>query len=437
MPIAARILIGTVGVAIAAAAVAHFVRVPQTVVDSNSARVIHVSVGSSAWIAGVRVGQPVTLVWADQDDGGAGFDIDTGGVIVGVSTSPPSPTGESLPLGGLLLLVAAAVRRAGIPGPALLVTLGAAVLVAPIQPAVGMPLALPFVALPSLVAIAATVHFSNIARFASRTAVVPVVLLVTFLLPLLSESPWPWDVMWLIPAIVAVAITLAGSFVGLRSIWAKTKGLAVGARLSRALHEIVPIAGISRINASNEERARLATELHNSVLPELGQAILEIDAGDPYGRKRLDEISHELRTFLQDRQLAVLQRAGLAPALRTYVMPFQAQIPLELKVNENAKRPPLAVEVAAYRIAQAAIANAVTHSGGDQITVSLWSTDRSVILDIADDGVGIDDGAEQMATARGHIGLADMRGQARAIGGELHISSAPDAGTTITFEWRA
>ena len=80
-----------------------------------------------------------------------------------------------------------------------------------------------------------------------------------------------------------------------------------------------------------------------------------------------------------------------------------------------------------FRIAQESVANALRHSGATEILIRLVSTASLVVLEISDNGHGL-----QPRTRGGHgIGLQVMRHRANAIGAELTIASAPDAGVLV------
>jgi signal transduction histidine kinase len=83
-------------------------------------------------------------------------------------------------------------------------------------------------------------------------------------------------------------------------------------------------------------------------------------------------------------------------------------------------------ETAVYRVAQEAIGNALRHSGARRVTVSLRQRQRSVVLEVSDDGCGFDAGAPQAG-----LGLSSMRERASSAGGRLTVVSAPATGTRV------
>jgi two-component system, NarL family, sensor histidine kinase DevS len=81
-----------------------------------------------------------------------------------------------------------------------------------------------------------------------------------------------------------------------------------------------------------------------------------------------------------------------------------------------------------FHICQEALANAAKHAGAKNVEVSLWTTDERALMEIHDDGKGFDN--DNMRSSIGH-GLANMQTRARAVGGDIDISSSIGEGTTI------
>jgi signal transduction histidine kinase len=83
-------------------------------------------------------------------------------------------------------------------------------------------------------------------------------------------------------------------------------------------------------------------------------------------------------------------------------------------------------DTAIYRVAQEAIGNALRHSGAGRVTVNLAGRQRTVVLEVSDDGVGFDP-----ASPAAGLGLTSMRERARSVGGKLTITSGTGAGTKV------
>jgi signal transduction histidine kinase len=83
-------------------------------------------------------------------------------------------------------------------------------------------------------------------------------------------------------------------------------------------------------------------------------------------------------------------------------------------------------ETVIYRVAQEAIGNALRHSGGRTVTVTLAGRQGRVVLEVRDDGNGFD-----VSTTQSGLGLASMRERAASAGGRLTVTSAPGTGTVV------
>ena len=104
--------------------------------------------------------------------------------------------------------------------------------------------------------------------------------------------------------------------------------------------------------------------------------------------------------------------------------------------RSDGARPPADVELAFFRVAQEALANAVKH-GSPPIVVRYASTSSGVSLSIDDAGPGIDADAGAEAERSGHFGLLNMQQRAEAIGAILDVRRWPTGGTHVALEWRA
>lgn len=194
--------------------------------------------------------------------------------------------------------------------------------------------------------------------------------------------------------------------------------------------------------AVEDERGRLAREIHDDPLQELAGAIrnLEVIPG-------AEAITHTIRRVVSDlRDLAttlhppVLEDLGLATAIEDLAQQVQAApstavtIAVVMDDLTREEQPPGDVAIAAYRIAQEALVNAVRHSGGSKVSVSGLVSPDTILLEVADDGHGYSTDAVRTARARGHFGLDSMRERASAVGGRLDVASGAQ-GTRVSFQW--
>jgi len=143
-----------------------------------------------------------------------------------------------------------------------------------------------------------------------------------------------------------------------------------------------------------------------------------------------------VRRAVDDLRPPALDELGLVEALREHVAAYRLPVPAGASGGEaddarvtvtGSELPTLraAVEVAAYRIATEAVANAVRHAGASACTVSLGLSGDDLLVEIVDDGRGV------APDAVPGVGSTSMRERAAELGGTLDVTTAPGAGTTV------
>lgn len=200
------------------------------------------------------------------------------------------------------------------------------------------------------------------------------------------------------------------------------------------------------LDASLEERQRIAATLHDGAVQELAAASFAVAGGAETAASRGDAaLAAELRdaagavrtsmgglrSLLVDIYPPALRSAGLPAALRDLVATMAGRGPaVVLDVDDDAAAALLPDEQeAAFRIAQELLRNVVHHARAEHVSVSLKRQGASVQLTVADDGAGFD--PSQTATGD-HFGLRLITDLATAIGADLRVRTAPGHGTT----WR-
>lgn len=207
----------------------------------------------------------------------------------------------------------------------------------------------------------------------------------------------------------------------------------------RTLRELVPGQTAAHDATVEEERTRLAGDLHAVVLPGLRRAINDAEAGgDPEVLARqLRAIDLELERLMAERWPVILEAFGLVAALEDLAERIEADggpsVSLEIGVIA-VDRPPRAVERTAWRVAQVALDNAVRHADGSAITITITAEPRRVRLVLLDDGRGMD-AASGASVRKGGRGLADAARRAAEIGATLRIEPGPSGGTSVDFIW--
>jgi signal transduction histidine kinase len=225
-----------------------------------------------------------------------------------------------------------------------------------------------------------------------------------------------------------------------------TRASALTAELDRSRGQVIA--------ASLAERDRLRRDLHDGMGPALSGLALGLDAAESLldtdlatarqilarTRAEADRAVVEVRRIIDDLRPNILDQSGLAGALQAYAQLVSARgslaVDLDASGLDRAGGPGRAdghcaaismdpgVEVAAYRITQEAITNAVRHSGASHCAVRL-SCDDSVSIEVRDNGNGISAGRAD------GIGLASIRQRAESCGGTMLISSSAD-GTCLS-----
>ncbi len=197
------------------------------------------------------------------------------------------------------------------------------------------------------------------------------------------------------------------------------------------------------------ERHAISRELHDRIgqdLSTLGLILGSLGAklpreSPPAVHKQLQEMQGLLKSMvanvrdvMAELRPPALDDYGLLAALQQLVTEFAKRtgIAAELAGVELQPRLPLIVETAMYRISQEALNNIAKHARAKEVEVSLHAASGRVVLDIADDGVGID--ANETPPDKQHWGMATMRERAEAVGIVLRLESAPGAGTRIVLE---
>jgi signal transduction histidine kinase len=236
------------------------------------------------------------------------------------------------------------------------------------------------------------------------------------------------------------AVTTAiGPFAFPLPVW--LVGVAIASRFTvRPLARLATRAQLQRdliVAATEAERARVAADIHDDALQELTLLVRRLDeAGDAEGAEIARAVSDRLRTICGDLRLPILDDLGVGPALDWLVLRIERLAGGEVRLERaDGTRPPAAVELAFFRVAQEALANAVKH-GRPPIVVRYRSSEQGVSLSIDDAGPGIAPDAASVGEAAGHFGLANMAQRAEQVGAILDVRRWPAGGTHVALEWR-
>ena len=196
--------------------------------------------------------------------------------------------------------------------------------------------------------------------------------------------------------------------------------------------------------AEEEERKRIARELHDDTAQSLAALMLRLrlarNQEDPEARARsLDELREEvgealerIRRFARGLRPPALDELGLVPALESHVRGLSeaAGIPVRMEAESVDGLLSPHAELALYRIAQEALSNAIRHARASNVRVSIRRRAGSVVLTVRDDGRGFSVAAMREGDRPG-MGLFGMEERAAYLGGRVEIRSRPGRGTVV------
>ncbi|MBA2631869.1 MAG: hypothetical protein H0U86_02510 [Chloroflexi bacterium] len=189
------------------------------------------------------------------------------------------------------------------------------------------------------------------------------------------------------------------------------------------------------VAAVEGERRRLAAQIHDGPLQSLlllGQQLETQEQRDLAATARA--IAIELRDVAGDLRLPLLDDLGLGPALDWLAERAERMSGVSVTVaSEGLQRPPPEVELAAFRIAQEAVSNAIRH-GEPPIVITYRTTGEHLILSVDDAGIGIRRSASRHS---GGHGLLNMAQRAEQIGARFELVPRADRGTHVGVEWPA
>jgi two-component system sensor histidine kinase UhpB len=200
------------------------------------------------------------------------------------------------------------------------------------------------------------------------------------------------------------------------------------------------------LRAQEQERQRLAQDLHDEVNQALTAILLRLEASmqeaPPTLRRELEttkalatQAMEELLHLARELRPTALDDHGLLPALRTQVTGFSERTGVDAQFRRRGDVPSLTAEqqLVVYRVTQESLSNIAQHADAQHVVVELSSIGR-IVLRVSDDGRGLVGGADGRPITRdGGLGLSGMRERALLAGGELSIHSTEGSGTIVTL----
>lgn len=197
------------------------------------------------------------------------------------------------------------------------------------------------------------------------------------------------------------------------------------------------------VNVQEDERRRLARDLHDQVGQALTAAILQLEFArdEPLQEADREAVVAEIRRALGDvRDMTLrlrpplLDELGLEAALRWYLnkQATAGRFQTKLSVEGLAERLAPSVELTAFRLVQEAVTNILRHAQARHVDVTVKTTATELALRISEDGVGFDSFAALVRAAGGEsLGVVGMQERASLVGGRCEIVSSPGMGSVI------
>lgn len=197
-------------------------------------------------------------------------------------------------------------------------------------------------------------------------------------------------------------------------------------------------------NAIEEERARLARELHDELGQQLTglkmnvaslknhEANADMDNSLKDMSATLEDCISTVKKITTELRPSILDTFGLAPAIEWLCKEFEKNSAVKclLKISVKDENIPTEIATCFFRVCQEALTNALKHSKATAVKVLLMDANNSLFLEIADNGIGIS--SDKPGTLLSY-GLTGMRERANILGAEFEIISRPGKGTTINL----
>jgi signal transduction histidine kinase len=195
------------------------------------------------------------------------------------------------------------------------------------------------------------------------------------------------------------------------------------------------------MKAHEEERLRLAHDLHDQTGQSVSAAILDLKAIEPFVEEnglhrvrllhlQLDQIGQMLHRIAWELRPASINELGLSHALENYLEEWSAQYKIRAdfhSVDTNLDQRPDEIRTTLYRVVQEALTNVAKHAANaTHVSVGITTSNGTLHLTIEDDGRGFD-----TTVSSPRLGLAGMRERLLLVGGHLEIESSPNVGTTL------
>jgi PAS domain S-box-containing protein len=184
------------------------------------------------------------------------------------------------------------------------------------------------------------------------------------------------------------------------------------------------------VGVQEEERARIARELHDDIGQRLALLTVNLTGLSEQLQTQASEIAADLQSLSHELHPSKIEVLGIVAGMRLFCREFadQQRMDIDFQASDIASQLPSNVSLSLFRVLQEALHNSAKHSGVEQCHVRLWDADGYIHLLVADPGEGFD--VASVKDSRG-IGLVTMQERITLVDGTLTIESRPGGGTTI------
>jgi two-component system, NarL family, sensor histidine kinase DegS len=211
------------------------------------------------------------------------------------------------------------------------------------------------------------------------------------------------------------------------------------------------LLGLKIILAQEEERKRIAREIHDGLAQSMANVVLRTEIAEkmlgmqqyPAVKEELVDLKGQVRVGLEEIRKMIfnlrpmaLDDLGLVPTLRKYIQDFEdkTKILTKFTVVGREARLPSGMEVAVFRLIQECFSNVLKHAGASSAQLEVTFQKQMVKITIHDNGVGFEvDITQAKASAGNHFGLLGMKERIELLEGRLDIESAKGQGTRISM----
>jgi signal transduction histidine kinase len=207
------------------------------------------------------------------------------------------------------------------------------------------------------------------------------------------------------------------------------------------------------IRVQENERARIARDMHDDVVQLITATRLELDAAEIIARpelkpdardklvaarERLDEMEKQIRRAIYNLHPPSLDAVGLVPAMQNYVRRFRqiSGIDCRMEIIGNPLRLFGQSENSIYHMIEAALSNVAAHAEATATTVIFDFQPSLLCISVSDNGHGFDYSRWMRETrwSGQHLGLLGMQERVEGLGGQMDVESTPGQGTRLRFK---